>query len=72
MSIPYQELGDVKKTVRTMILDGIAAEREAISYYAFLASYEPNGNDRRTWVHNLNEEKEHLKSLEKKLKKLNG
>jgi len=59
------------KSFKDLIIDGIKAEQEAINFYTFLLSFEPDGNDRRSWQHALNEEKDHKKLLENKLKKLN-
>lgn len=57
---------------RQIIEDGIKAEKEAINYYTFLISVETDGNFRRSWLHNLKEEQDHLKTLERRLNKLNG
>lgn len=57
------------KTFREIIEDGIQAEKEAISYYTFLFPFVKDGNDRRSIRHILNEEKDHLKILEKIKKK---
>lgn len=54
---------------RKIINDGINAEKDAISYYTFLIPYMSNGNDRRSILHILNEEKDHLKILEKMIKR---
>lgn len=48
-----------------IIQDGIEAEKEAISYYTFLYPFIQNSNTRRSIIHILNEEKDHLKILEK-------
>lgn len=55
---------------RDVIIGGIKAEKEAIAYYEYLISKETNGNDRRSWIHARNEERDHLKLLENKLKRL--
>lgn len=53
------------KSFDDIIADGITAEKEAISYYTFLLPYIKNGNDRRSIMHILNEEKDHLEILER-------
>lgn len=53
------------KSFRDIIQEGIVAEKQAINYYTFLIPFIPNGNDRRSILHILNEEKDHLKILEK-------
>lgn len=53
------------KSLADIITDGLNAEREAISYYTFLLPYIHNGNHRRSILHILNDEKEHLRTLKR-------
>lgn len=53
------------KSFKEIIDDGIQAEKEAISYYTFILPFIKNGNDKRSILHILNEEKDHLKILQK-------
>ncbi len=52
-----------------IIQQGIKAEKEAIRYYTFLLPFIQDGNTRRSIIHILNEEKDHLKILEKIIRK---
>ncbi len=63
-------MSEKKLQNRGTIIDGIKAEKDAIAYYEYLIAHEPNGNDRRSWIHVRNEERDHLKLLENKLKRL--
>lgn len=54
---------------RDIIRQGIEAEQEAIRYYTFILPFIHDGNDRRSILHILNEEKDHLKILEKMIRK---
>lgn len=57
------------KSFLEIIHQGIEAEKEAIRYYTFLLPFIQNGNDRKSILHILNEERDHLKTLEKIIKK---
>jgi len=59
-----------KQYLKNIIVGGIQSERAAIFYYEHLISEIENGNDRRSIQHILNEEKDHLKILEKIKRKL--
>lgn len=54
-----------KQYLRNIIVGGIQSERATITYYEHLILEIENGNDRRSIQHILNEEKDHLKILEK-------
>ncbi|MDD5453988.1 MAG: hypothetical protein PHW62_00610 [Candidatus Ratteibacteria bacterium] len=51
--------------LKNIISQGIQDERAAITYYEYLIPEIENGNDKRSLLHILNEEKDHLKILEK-------
>ena len=53
------------KSFKDIIHDGEKAEREAINYYTFLLPFIHNGNHHRSILHILNDEKEHLKTLQR-------
>lgn len=55
--------------MRQIIQQGITAEKEAIQYYTFILPFIHDGNDRRSIIHILNEEKDHLEILQKLIKK---
>lgn len=55
--------------MKKIIQDGINAELEAIRYYTFLLPFIHDGKDRRSIIHILNEEKDHLEILQKLIKK---
>ena len=53
------------KSFRDLIQNAIEGEKEAIRLYTFIYPFIQDGNDRRSIMHILNEEKDHLKILEK-------
>ncbi len=54
---------------RDIVQQAIDSEREAIRLYTFMYPFIHDGNDRRSILHILNEEKDHLKILEKIIKR---
>ncbi len=54
-----------KECMNKLLSDAISGEKEAIMLYTFMLPFIHNGNHRRSILHILKEEKEHLKILEK-------